>query len=628
MHARSPVIVSTHILILEAHMERLLHNKWRGIRQFSINTLSVNKMATEGPQTATHKVFNQANPLEGFSLFENDPGLQRSLVASNANCARSLEALQKFGAKSGSKEMMNLADRAEKNLPALKQFDRNGRRQDVIEYDPSYHLLMTHSIEAGCTNWGYQEENKNDKSHVTRASLMYMANQLEPGHCCPVVMTSAAIPILGSVPGYEDWHAKLLQPVYDGENKPISDKAGVTLGMSMTEKQGGSDVRANTTRALPMDSRDVGNAARYELWGHKWFTSAPMGDGFLTLAVVDGGSAPSCFLVPRWLPDGSRNDGFQVMQLKNKLADRANASSEVEYRGAYATMVGDEGRGVRHIIEMVTSTRLDCALGSAGTSRRAMQHALFHASQRRAFGAALIEQPLMRSLLTDVAIECEGHTSAVMRMAELWSVRLSKGGDMDAQTAGALRVGIAIAKYYITKRAPGLVYECMEALGGNGFVEDFPVAKLFRQSPLNSIWEGSGNVICLDILRAADALPHFLGYLRRLVAEGPMAGDGDAMDVAGGELMAFFDALERDVLAVCRDPGARRSQAGARLLADRLGIALVASALVYDGSPAAASYIATRVVGQRGMGYNYGSCAFDEDVCTKILEENLPRVDV
>ena len=378
------------------------------------------------------------------------------------------EAAEADRAEAASGTEAEPADAAEKNPPVLKQFDRNGRRQDVVVYNPSYHELMSHSIGGGCTNYGYNEQRGDCLSHMTRAGLIYMSNQLEPGHSCPVVMTAAAIPVLTNVQGYGDWLEGLSRPAYDGRNVPISAKAGVTMGMSMTEKQGGSDVRANTTVAKPIDARDTGNGARYELWGHKWFTSAPMCDGFLTLAVTEGGSAPSCFLVPRWLPDGTRNVGFQVMQLKDKLADRSNASSEVEYRGAFGTMVGEEGRGVKHIIEMVSSTRLDCALGSAGTSRRALQQALHHVSERKAFGSALIDQPLMRQLLTDISVECEGHTAAAMRMAELWNMqqRQLDAGDVDPHNAAALRVGVAVAKYYVTKRAPGLTYECMEAFGG------------------------------------------------------------------------------------------------------------------------------------------------------------------
>jgi len=429
-------------------------------------------VSVKGREVYTHEVFNQSSRLEDFSLFDSDTALQRSLkaaaTASESNLASSFKKLAAFGCASGSAELMAVADAAEKNPPVLKQFDRNGRRQDVVVYNPSYHELMSHSIGGGCTNYGYNEQRGDCLSHMTRAGLIYMSNQLEPGHSCPVVMTAAAIPVLTNVQGYGDWLEGLSRPAYDGRNVPISAKAGVTMGMSMTEKQGGSDVRANTTVAKPIDARDTGNGARYELWGHKWFTSAPMCDGFLTLAVTEGGSAPSCFLVPRWLPDGTRNVGFQVMQLKDKLADRSNASSEVEYRGAFGTMVGEEGRGVKHIIEMVSSTRLDCALGSAGTSRRALQQALHHVSERKAFGSALIDQPLMRQLLTDISVECEGHTAAAMRMAELWNMqqRQLDAGDVDPHNAAALRVGVAVAKYYVTKRAPGLTYECMEAFGG------------------------------------------------------------------------------------------------------------------------------------------------------------------
>jgi putative acyl-CoA dehydrogenase len=588
----------------------------------------------------THEVFNQSAQLADFSLFNSDPALRRALSSAGEqrgakygvatmDAASAFSVLGDFGARSGAARLMEVADAAERIVPVLKQFDKNGRRQDVVQYTPDYHELMRHSIEGGCTNYGYNQqaagvEGGDPLAHMTRAGLIYMANQLEPGHCCPVVMTAAAIPVLRGLEGYEDWTQALLQPSYDGSNAPIAHKSGVTMGMSMTEKQGGSDVRANTTRATPVDSRDTGNGARYELWGHKWFTSAPMCDGFLTLAATDPAKPPSCFLVPRWLPgdSGERNVGFQVMQLKNKLADRSNASSEVEYRGAVGTMVGEEGRGVKHIIEMVSSTRLDCALGSAGTNRRALQQALHHVSQRQAFGYALIDQPLMRSLLTDIAVECEGHTAAAFRMAELWDSRQRQlaAGDLadDPRGAAALRVGVAVAKYYVTKRSPGLAYECMEAFGGNGFVEEFPMAKLFRQSPLNSIWEGSGNVICLDILRAAESLPLFLADVR---------GQAATHGAVDSRLAAHLDRLDADVAAVRAAPTSRASQARARCLADALGIALVASCLVRNESPVADAYISSRVGPGAGVGvgYNYGSVEYSDALCDAVLAENMPR---
>jgi len=564
---------------------------------------------------ATHDVFNQSELLTDYNLFSADMSLRRSLEAMGV---QDMDVMNNFGQACGSSTWMQHGEAAEKNKPVLRQFDVQGRRIDVVDYHPSYHSLMNHSIESGCSASGYIEHEKGsrDLPHAKRAALMYMANQLEPGHCCPVVMTAAAIPVLQAQmhDAFRPWTEALLTQAYDPSNMPITEKTGVTIGMSMTEKQGGSDVRANTTRAVPIDSRDQGMGCNYHITGHKWFTSAPMSDGFLTLAFTDRESnSPSCFLVPRWLPDGSRNAGFQVMRLKDKLADRANASSEVEYRQAFATMVGDEGKGVKQIIEMVTSTRLDCALGSAGGARKALQFAAYHADQRKAFGHVLLDQPLMRNLLTDLTIEAEAYTAAAMRMAELWDIRATQhtdNGYADDTVTAALRVGIATSKYYITKRQPQFVYECMEMFGGNGFVEDFPMARLFRQSPLNSIWEGSGNVICLDILRAAPALPSFMNDIHSL-----SSGQSN-------ELNKFMDSLNKQIHLILDSTNHIERMVGARNLADRLGLALCASILVRNQSPYADAYIATRINGENtSFGSNYGGYIFDQKLLDIAVQE-------
>jgi len=567
-----------------------------------------------------------------YNVYDSDPSLKRALSAISGSSpddqnAAAVAGLHDFGASCGSELMMHHSETAEKNRPALRQYDRQGRRIDVIDYNPSYHALMAHSLENGAAGYGYMHEGKGKHSHVNRAARIYIANQLEAGHCCPVVMTAAAIPALRGMEGYDEWASKLTMNTYDFRDVPISEKEGITAGMSMTEKQGGSDVRSNTTIASPVDARDTGNGRAYALTGHKWFTSAPMCDGFLTLAYTEGAKAPSCFLVPRWLPDGTRNKGFQVVRLKDKLGDRTNASSEVEYRGAWSTMIGEEGRGVKVIIEMVGSTRLDCALGSAGGSRRAVQLAISHSMQRRAFGEQLINQPLMANLLTDLSVESESHTMASIAMAELWDKRAA--GDINPEEGAALRVGVAVAKYYITKRSPGIAYECMEAFGGNGFVEDFPMARLYRHSPLNSIWEGSGNVICLDILRAAAELTPLISYMK--------AGCAGADTV----LDAYIHALEKDVIwtqkALLASKGSDPAcQASARNLADRLGIALCASSLVRYQSPLAPLYISSRlgqaVMGGSGQalnacgGFNYGSFIFPQNVCADIIAESAPKI--
>lgn len=326
----------------------------------------------------THMVTNQARRLEGFNAYEIDSSLQRAVAAFKVDKA-GIGILHSFGRTTGQKYMIDIANRAEKNPPRLVQFDSYGHRVDIVEYHPDYHILMAHGLEHGAAAYGYNNPS-GVSSHVTRAGLIYMNNQLEPGHCCPIVMTSAAIPVLRKAFGVDPSYVEKLKcQKYDSSNIPISEKKAVTAGMSMTEKQGGSDVRSNTTIATAVDIGKTGPGAAYQLVGHKWFTSAPMCDFFLTLAKTSEQSPPSCFLVPRWLPDGTRNAGFRVMRLKDKCADRANASSEVEYDQAWALMISEEGKGVKSIIEMVSSTRMDCTLGSAAGMKRALQQALTHA---------------------------------------------------------------------------------------------------------------------------------------------------------------------------------------------------------------------------------------------------------
>ena len=559
----------------------------------------------------THEVFNQARAFVDVDLLASDKSLQRCIASADglspltpAQVAR----VAAFGKESGSARLMSLADDAEANKPTLRQFDNAGRRIDVIDYHAAYHDLKRHTIEGGCTVSGHNDSG-NPSAHVTRAALLLMANQMEPGHCCPVTMTSAAVPVLqtpNAHPVVRDFLDKVLAGRYDPRNCPISEKTGAQIGMSMTEKQGGSDVRANTTIATP---RGPGGA--FTLRGHKWFTSAAMSDGFLTLAKV-GNSAdalPSCFLVPRWLPDGSRNAGFYITRMKNKLGDRSNASSEVEYHDCSAFPVGEEGKGVRTILQMVQLTRLDCCIGAAGGMRRALQVALNHTSTRSAFGAPLAQQPLMEQLLAELCAEAEAHTLSTMRLAQAYgnSMAAKEGSESEL-----FRAGVAVMKYYSTKAVPHFTYECLEALGGNGFTEDYPLARLFRHSPLNSIWEGSGNVMALDVLRASKGLPAVL-------AEAALARGQDAsLDRFLAELTAAIKRLPAQTPA--------DQQRAARNLCDRLAVALQASLMVRFGQPEAAElFLQCRVrPGEGARNYGTATAATSSTHAARIISQHMP----
>jgi putative acyl-CoA dehydrogenase len=394
-------------------------------------------------------------------------------------------------------------------------------------------------------------------------------------------MTHAALPVLRREPALREWAGKAIAPHYDGRDVPMAEKRGVTLGMGMTEKQGGSDVRANTTTATPLPGPDAG----YALAGHKWFFSAPMSDGFLVLAQAPGGL--TCLLMPRRLPDGERN-AFRLLRLKDKLGDWSNASSEVEFTGAHAWRVGGEGRGIATILEMVMLTRLDCMLGSAGLMRMALAQAVHHCRHRRAFGKLLVEQPLMQNVLADLAIEVEAALALSMRVAR--AVDAATHGDTEASRSEAAfaRVATAIGKYWICKRAPAFVNEAQECLGGNGYVEESILPRLYRQAPLNSIWEGSGNIQCLDVLRALAREPQARAALR---AELDAALDRHAVfDAAAASLRKAID--EGDA-----------GESGARMLAERLALALQAAVLLRSGNPLADAFCRSRLGGGRGQAW-------------------------
>ncbi len=517
--------------------------------------------AREGLQT--HEVWNQPAVPGPRDPWATDAVLREAVTREGGRA----EVLAGYGAVLGSEAMAVAAREAERVSPEPVLFDRGGRRLDEVRYVSGYHELMSAGIGAGYAALAWEG---GAGGHVSHAAMVYMASQLEPGHCCPMTMTYAAVPALagqGGVP--EAWRQKLLSRIYDPAVAPLGDKAGATLGMAMTETQGGSDVRANTTRA----ERD---GADWRLTGHKWFCSAPMSDGFLTLAQAPGGL--SCFLVPRWL-DGARN-GVQIQRLKDKLGNRANASSEIEYQGALAYPVGAEGNGIRTILEMVHHTRLDTAMAPAGLMRAALAEAWHWAEGRRVFQKRLVDQPLMRAVLADLALDWEAATALGLRVA-----RAFDAGAGDARERALARIGVALAKFHNNKRAPVVIYEAMEVLGGMGYVNDTPLPMLYREAPLNGIWEGSGNVICLDILRTLARVPEAGEALR---AE---------LEAARGISSVFDAALDAHV---ARWPGVPE-EAEARLFAERLAVLFAGSLLLrFVPGEVGATYAATRLGGEAG----------------------------
>ncbi|KGM55522.1 acyl-CoA dehydrogenase [Lysobacter daejeonensis GH1-9] len=524
------------------------------------------------PPFETHVVDNQPPEFAPRDLWADDIAL-RDAVGREGGAAFATQ-LAAYGTLAGG-ELYALSFDAHRDRPRLRTHDRFGQRIDRVEFNPAYHHLMEAAIGHGVAglSWTGPEAG----AHVARAALSYLHHQVEPGTSCPLTMTHAAVPVLRREPALAEWASKAAAPHYDPREVPIAQKAGVTLGMGMTEKQGGSDVRANTTRAAPLAGE-----GEYALVGHKWFMSAPMSDGFLVLAQAPGGL--TCLLLPRLLPDGRRN-AYRVMRLKDKLGDWSNASSEVEFCGAWARRIGEEGRGVATILEMVMLTRLDCMLGSAAQMRMALAHALHHARHRHAFGRALLEQPLMRNVLADLALEAEAAIALALHVAQA-----IERADADPLATAVARIGTAAGKYWVCKRAATFVNEAQECLGGAGYVEESVLPRLYRQAPLNSIWEGSGNIQCLDVLRALAREPvHGQALWRWLQASG-------ALEDEGGEHLA---ATLADVLV----DGNAVPELHARWLVERLAIAMQAAVLRQARSPVADAFHRSRVAGQRGMAF-------------------------
>lgn len=543
----------------------------------------------------THQVENQPPQLMNYNAFLQDRALQEGLEREGAGWAS--EDLIRFGELAGREDTLQLGFDANAQKPELITHDRRGERIDQVNFHPAYHQLMTIAMREGlhCSPWS----NPQPGAQVARAAKYYLHAQVEAAHGCPITMSFAAFPTLSQQKDLtQPWIEQLFGREYDPRNRPLAEKTSITLGMAMTEKQGGSDVRANSTRAYPLGAEGPGQA--YELVGHKYFVSAPMSDGFLVLAQAPGGL--SCFLLPRWRPDGSKNP-LQIQQLKNKMGNVANASSETELRGALAWMIGHEGKGVRTIIEMVSMTRYDCMIGSSAGIRQASLQALHHTAHRRAFGKILNQQPLMKNLLADLTLESEASLAMTLRLAK------ALDQPEDASQAALLRLATPIGKYWICKRAPNHAYEAMEVIGGSGVMENHVMPRLFRESPINSIWEGSGNVQCLDVLRALQKSPDSLAVYLQEVQEAKGAN---------AHLDAFVGELQKELAST------DNLEYRARNLVDRLALALQASLLVRN-SPAAVSdaFCASRL--QASGGLNYGNLPQGID-CDAIIQRATPQI--
>ncbi|MFD7391164.1 acyl-CoA dehydrogenase family protein [Streptomyces sp. NPDC059852] len=518
---------------------------------------------------STHSVTNQPPPLTGYDAYTTDRALVSAVERHLPPALRDEVAgeLSALGRTCGSAQVQEWGVLANENPPRLRTHDRYGRRVDEVDFHPSWHRLLGKGVSAGLTAaW------TRPAGHVRRAAAFMLWTQVEAGNTCPLSMTHAAVPALRTDPALAaEWEPRLTSVVYDRGLRPAAGKAGVLFGMGMTEKQGGSDVRANTTRAVPL-----GESGTYALTGHKWFCSAPMSDAFLVLAQAPGGL--TCFLVPRVLQDGGRNV-FLLQRLKDKLGNRSNASAEVEFDGTWARRVGEEGRGVRTIIGMVAATRLDCVLGSAGLMRQAVAQAVHHCAHREAFGAKLADQPLMRNVLADLAVESEAATTLALRLAAGYD----DGGE---QERALLRIAVPAAKYWVTKRCAPVAVEAAECLGGNGYVEESQLPRLVRESPLNSIWEGAGNVQALDVLRVLRREPAALdAYLREV---GLARGADHRLDAAIRALLTELADLEG-------------VEARARRVTERLALVLQGSLLVrFAPSDVADAFCASRLGGDAG----------------------------
>lgn len=540
--------------------------------------MSTGQTLQTGHTWNTHDVLNQVDELTDFNLLEADPALAEALQRSGA--ARHIPSLSRYAQQLGERATWELAEQANRHTPELHRFDARGRIIDAVEFHPSWHTLLGLYRQQGLISLPFEDSSAGRWS--AWAAGFYLHGQVEQGTLCPATMTTAAIPLLQKEPVlWQQLQGKLFSHEYDPRDLPVADKASMWLGMGMTEKQGGSDVRANTTVAMPVHAG--GRGGEYLLRGHKWFFSAPMCDAHLVVARMGEGGGQACFYVPRWRPDGTKN-AVRVQRLKDKVGNRSNSSSEVEFEDAWGILMGEEGRGIPTIIEMATYTRLNCVLGSAAILRSATVQALAYARRRSVFGKRLAEQPLMRSVLADLALESEAALQIAMRLAQAYE----RGGDEgDPLERAWKRIMTPAAKFWVCKRGVELTGEAMEVLGGNGYVDTGVMARLFREAPVNSIWEGSGNVMCLDVLRAISREPDGAQLLLQ-----------DLIDTAAGE-----PALLQQAQSLARRLSGPPDQleAQARRLVQDLVLLAQACLLRRHAPPAMADgFIATRLGAQQG----------------------------
>jgi len=540
----------------------------------------------------THDIFNQSPPYEDVDLFTSDQALRDAVEENGAGAEAA--PLAEFGRRWGTAVMFDAARLANEHTPRLKAFDTKGFRRDAVEFHPAYHVFMAESMKAGlhASTWKADGSRAGTPSEVARAARYFMVAQVENGHMCPITMTRAGVGALAAEPAIlQKVIGKITARTYDPSFRPWWEKDSITLGMGMTEKQGGTDVRANTTAAVPVSEG-------YLVTGHKWFMSAPMCDAFLVLAQAGGGL--TCFLMPRFRNDGSVN-ALRFQRIKDKLGNRSNASSEVEFVEAFAWRVGAEGHGVRTIIEMVQLTRVDCVISSAGMMRMALAQALHHARHRTVFQKRLADQPMMRTLLADMALEVEGATALMMRLCRSFDLASS-----DPKEAARARVLTPAVKYWICKTAPGFIYEAMECLGGNGYVEETPLARLYREAPVNAIWEGSGNVMCLDVLRALSRD----GEAARAVLANLVRQCGG---LAGAQESASF--IEKTLSSA-------DGEAKARAAVERLALLAAAAALTESAASVAEAFARTRLLISRGGTFGTADLSLPE--VTMLSQRALP----